>query len=81
MTMTPEMTLAIVGEDSMISRIFGVGTSDESVNVEVLTEPDGTGLADAADGFLLITNRQPFALIDGNGVALVDGSDNHLLGF
>lgn len=76
--MIPEMTLAIVGDNSMISRIFAVGEDDESVNVQVITDDLGRGIIDD-QGRLLVTHRRPKAIIDHLGRALVDNAGKYLV--
>jgi len=78
MGMVPDMILAIVGENSTISRIFGAIDSDESVNVEILTDAAGHALTDGS-GNVLIGGLAVYALTDENGAALIDGSGNYLM--
>ena len=78
--MIPSLNVAIVGKNSMISRVLAVDESSESVNVEILVDAAGHALTDQL-GNVLISAAQLFALTDGTGAPLIDGSGNYLMSY
>lgn len=78
--MINEINIAIVGENSLISRVFQVGGEESIDNVELITDGQGRLITNGAGQFIK-THRKPKVLINGQGRPIVTGAGNYILAF
>ena len=78
--MINEINIAIVGENSIVSRVFQVGGVESIQNVELITNGAGRLITNGAGNYIS-TGRHPKVVINGQGRAITNGAGKLIVAF
>lgn len=78
--MLNEINIAIIGENSLVSRVFQVGGEESIENLELITDGQGRLITNSSGQFIR-TGRSPKPIITKTGRPIITGDGNYILAF